>query len=67
VEAEIKSNFHANTFDAGSRESQHSFWAEPNGTSVKMLEQFYGHMSNRAMASERTKSPAKEKKTLPWE
>jgi hypothetical protein len=37
------------------------------GTSVKMLEQFYGHMSTRAMASELTKTRAKEKKTLPWE
>jgi hypothetical protein len=37
------------------------------GTSVKMLEQFHGHMSTRAMAGELTKTRAKEKKMLPWE
>jgi hypothetical protein len=45
----------------------HFVLARNMGTSVKMLEQFYGHTSNRAMASELTKSRAKEKKTLPWE
>jgi integrase len=37
------------------------------GTSVKMLESFYGHTSNRAMASELTKTRAKQRKQLPWE
>ncbi len=32
-----------------------------------MLEQFYGHTSNRAMASELTKSREKDKNKLPWE
>ena len=32
-----------------------------------MLEDFYGHTPNRAMASELTKSRAKQKKALPWE
>ena len=45
----------------------HFVLARNMGTSVKMLEQFYGHTSNRAMADELTKSRAKEKKTLPWE
>jgi integrase len=45
----------------------HYVLARNMGTSVKMLEQFYGHMSTRAMASELTKTRAKEKKTLPWE
>jgi integrase len=37
------------------------------GTSVKMLEAFYGHTSNRAMASELTKMRPKQRKQLPWE
>ena len=37
------------------------------GTSVKMLESFYGHTSNRAMASELTKTRSKQRKQLPWE
>jgi integrase len=37
------------------------------GTSVKMLESFYGHTSNRAMASELTKTREKQRKQLPWE
>ena len=45
----------------------HFVLARNMGTSVKMLEQFYGHVSTRAMAGELTKSRAKEKKTLPWE
>ena len=45
----------------------HYVLARNMGTSVKMLEQFYGHMSTRAMAGELTKTRAKEKKTLPWE
>jgi len=32
-----------------------------------MLEQFYGHTSNRAMAEELTKNRGKERKLLPWE
>jgi hypothetical protein len=37
------------------------------GTSVKMLENFYGHTSNRAMADELTKMKVKKPKVLPWE
>lgn len=37
------------------------------GTSVRMLEAFYGHTSNRAMASELTKTRAKTKRELPWD
>ena len=45
----------------------HFTLARNMGTSVKMLENFYGHTSNRAMASELTKSRPKERKRLPWE
>ena len=45
----------------------HYTLARNMGTSVKMLEAFYGHTSNRAMASELTKTRAKRRKTLPWE
>jgi integrase len=45
----------------------HFVLARNMGTSVKMPEQFYGHVSNRAMAGELTKSRTKEKKKLPWE
>jgi len=45
----------------------HFVLARNMGTSVKMLEQFYGRMSTRAMAGELTKTRAKDKKTLPWE
>jgi len=45
----------------------HFVLARNMGTSLKMLEQFYGQVSNRAMAGELTKSRAREKKTLPWE
>jgi integrase len=45
----------------------HYVLARNMGTSVKMLENFYGHTSNRAMASELTKSRSKERKKLPWE
>jgi hypothetical protein len=37
------------------------------GTSVKMLEQYYGHTSNRAMADELTKSKMKKKSKMAWE
>jgi hypothetical protein len=37
------------------------------GTSVKMLENFYGHTSNRAMADDLTKTKVKKPKMLPWE
>jgi hypothetical protein len=37
------------------------------GTSVNVPEQFYGHTSNRAMASELTKTRTRERKKLPWE
>jgi hypothetical protein len=36
-------------------------------TSVKMLENLYGHTSNRAMASKLTKMRSKERKKLTWE
>lgn len=45
----------------------HYVLARNMGTSVKMLESFYGHTSNRAMASELTKSRGKERKRLPWD
>src|SRR5271170_41087 len=45
----------------------HYVLARNMGTSVKMLEQFYGHTSNRAMASELTKSKIRRKRSLPWE
>jgi integrase len=45
----------------------HYVLARNMGTSVKMLEQFYGHTSNRAMASELTKTRTREKSKLPWE
>ena len=45
----------------------HFTLARNMGTSVKMLESFYGHTSNRAMASELTKTRSKERKRLPWE
>ena len=46
----------------------HYALARNMGTSIKMLEQFYGHVANRAMASELAK-PAKKKATsdMPWE
>jgi integrase len=37
------------------------------GTSVQMLETFYGHTTNRAMATELTKNKGKHKKSLLWE
>jgi hypothetical protein len=37
------------------------------GTSVKMLEQYYGHTSNRDMADELTKSRAKKRPKMAWE
>ena len=37
------------------------------GTSVQMLEKFYGHTTNRTMATELTKSKAKQKKAMLWE
>ena len=45
----------------------HYVLARNMGTSVKMLENFYGHTSNRAMADELTKTKVKKPKTLPWE
>lgn len=45
----------------------HFSLARNMGTSVKMLESFYGHTSNRAMASELTKTRKKESKKLPWQ
>ena len=40
----------------------HYVLARNMGTSVKMLEQYYGHTSNRAMADELTKSKMKKKR-----
>ena len=45
----------------------HYVLARNMGTSVKMLENFYGHTSNRAMAEELTKTKTKKRKVLPWE
>jgi len=45
----------------------HFTLARNMGTSVKMLESFYGHASNRAMASELTKTRSMKRKRLPWE
>ena len=45
----------------------HYVLARNMGTSVKMLEQFYGHTSNRAMASELTKARKETTNKLPWE
>ena len=45
----------------------HFTLARNMGTSVKMLESFYGHTSNRAMASELTKTRDKGRHKLPWE
>ena len=45
----------------------HYVLAQNMGTSVKMLEAFYGHTSNRAMATELMKSSSGTKKKLPWE
>jgi hypothetical protein len=36
-------------------------------TSVQMLETFYGHTTNRAMATELTKNKGRQKKSLLWE
>jgi integrase len=41
--------------------------AKNMGTSVKMLESFYGHTSNRAMATELTKTRSRGRKQLLWE
>ena len=45
----------------------HYVLARNMSTSVKMLETFYGHTSNRAMAFELTKTRPKERMKLPWE
>jgi hypothetical protein len=45
----------------------HYVLARNMGTSVKMLENFYGHTSDRAMADELTKMKVKKPKVLPWE
>jgi integrase len=37
------------------------------GTSVQMLEIFYGHTTNRTMATELTKNKGKQNKALLWE
>lgn len=45
----------------------HYVLARNMGTSVKMLEQHYGHTSNRAMADELTKHKEKKREKLVWE
>jgi integrase len=45
----------------------HYVLARNMGTSVKMLEQYYGHTSNRAMADELTKNKSRKRDRLPWE
>jgi integrase len=45
----------------------HYVLARNMGTSVKMLENFYGHTSNRAMADELTKHRDRQREKLPWE
>jgi integrase len=45
----------------------HYVLARNMGTSVKMLEQHYGHTSNRAMADELTKHKEKKRENLAWE
>lgn len=45
----------------------HYVLARNMGTSVKMLENFYGHTSNRAMALELTKTKMRASKLLPWD
>jgi integrase len=45
----------------------HYVLARNMGTSVKMLEQHYGHTSNRAMADELTKHKEKMREKLAWE
>jgi integrase len=45
----------------------HYVLARNMGTSVKMLENFYGHTSNRAMAEELTKHIDRRRAKLPWE
>jgi integrase len=45
----------------------HYALARNMGTSVKMLEDFYGHTSNRAMAEELTKTKVKKPKRLNWD
>lgn len=45
----------------------HYVLARNMGTSVKMLEQYYGHTSNRAMADELTKHREKRRMKMAWE
>lgn len=45
----------------------HYVLARNMGTSVKMLEQHYGHTSNRAMADELTKHKEKKREKLLWD
>jgi integrase len=45
----------------------HYVLARNMGTSVKMLDQHYGHTSNRAMADELTKHKEKRRDKLAWE
>ena len=45
----------------------HYALAQNMGTSVKMLEAFYGHTTNRSMANELMKTSTQKKKVLPWQ
>jgi len=42
-------------------------YALARNMSVQMLETFYGHTTNRTMATELTKNKGKQKKALLWE
>lgn len=45
----------------------HYALAQNMGTSVKMLEAFYGHTTNRSLANELMKTSTQRKKVLPWQ
>jgi integrase len=45
----------------------HYAFAQNMGTSVKMLEAFYGHTTNRSMSTELMKTSTQKKKALPWQ
>jgi integrase len=45
----------------------HYALAQNMGTSVKMLEAFYGHTTNRSMATELMKTSSKKRNLLPWQ
>jgi integrase len=45
----------------------HYALAQNMGTSVKMLEAYYGHTTNRSLATELMKTSGKKRNTLPWQ